>query len=460
MKYYRPSSISEALSLMGENTKVIAGGTDLVVRIEKGLFKPHDIIDITYLPLKDIVFSSGSLKIGALSTMASIIADSTVWDHAPLLAKAAMQLGAPPIRNRATIGGNIVNASPAADSVSALMALDASVTLVSTRGERTLPLEKFFMGPGKTVMEKDEILTTVIIDTAKPENVSKELVHFHKMGPRKAQVISISALSARTFLDSENTVISSKIALASVAPVPFRAYVTEDFLKGKKLTTDVVEEAVKVLRNEIKPIDDVRGSAKYRLHVSGSFLKHHLIDTPEGRAEKRIPKGIVTAKPITGNTPEGEIHVTVNGKSYSFSGDLNMRLLDYLRDELGLTGTKNGCGEGECGACTILLDGVAVNSCMILTGGVDGREITTIEGLKENGKPGLVQQAFVDAGAVQCGFCIPGFEISAHSLVVNEDEINREDIREALSGNLCRCTGYEKIFEAVELASHRRKTND
>jgi len=129
------------------------------------------------------------------------------------------------------------------------------------------------------------------------------------------------------------------------------------------------------------------------------------------------------------------------------------RLVNVLREDLGLTGTKVGCEQGECGACTVLMDGRAVNACLILMSQVEGRDVLTIEALEQNRRLHPLQEAFVSAGAVQCGFCTPGFLMSAYSLLLRNPSPTRDEIIEAVSGNLCRCTGYSKIIEAVERAA-------
>lgn len=146
---------------------------------------------------------------------------------------------------------------------------------------------------------------------------------------------------------------------------------------------------------------------------------------------------------------------TVNGKPVDLFVPPNRRLLDVLRDDLGLTGTKEGCGEGECGACTVLLDGRPVNACLVLAGEASGHEITTIEGLSQNGRLHPLQEAFLEAGAVQCGFCTPGMILAAKALLDVNPDPDLEAIRTALSGNLCRCTGYVKIIAAVRLAARK-----
>ncbi len=147
------------------------------------------------------------------------------------------------------------------------------------------------------------------------------------------------------------------------------------------------------------------------------------------------------------------IRLKVNGEPVEAAVSQNQTLVQFLREDLGLTGTKHGCGLGDCGACTVILDGKAVNSCLVLAVQANGCEVLTIEGLAENGKLHPIQQAFVDKGAIQCGFCTPGMILSAKALLEEKPNPTELEIRTALSGNLCRCTGYQKIVEAIDEAA-------
>jgi carbon-monoxide dehydrogenase small subunit len=140
---------------------------------------------------------------------------------------------------------------------------------------------------------------------------------------------------------------------------------------------------------------------------------------------------------------------TLNGREVSFQASGSRRLLDVLREDLGKTGTKEGCGEGECGACSVLIDGEVVDSCLIAVGQVEGREVTTVEGLADGGRLTALQQAFIERGAAQCGICTPGMLLAAHVLLEKATRPTADDVREGLAGNLCRCTGYTKIIDAV-----------
>ena len=149
------------------------------------------------------------------------------------------------------------------------------------------------------------------------------------------------------------------------------------------------------------------------------------------------------------------VSITVNGTARTFDVQTHHTLLRSLRDQLNLAGTKECCAEGECGACTVLLNGRAVNACLVLAVECDGEEVVTIEGLSTNGQLDPVQQAFVETGAVQCGFCIPGMIVAARYLLSSNPHPSENEIKEGLAGNLCRCAGYSRIIDAVELAAKR-----
>ena len=151
-----------------------------------------------------------------------------------------------------------------------------------------------------------------------------------------------------------------------------------------------------------------------------------------------------------------EIIFTLNGAEKIYAGRADARLLDVLRDECGLTGAKEGCGEGECGSCTVLLDGRPALSCLLLMGQVQGRSVTTVEGLSQRRGFAVLSRCFAEAGAVQCGFCTPGMIVAAYALLRDNRSPAEEQIRAAMAGNLCRCTGYKAIVAAIEMAAADR----
>ena len=148
-----------------------------------------------------------------------------------------------------------------------------------------------------------------------------------------------------------------------------------------------------------------------------------------------------------------QISFKVNDKDYSLDVQPNVRLVDILRDRLGLTGTKEGCGEGECGTCTVIMNKKAVHSCLVLASQVDGKEIITVEGLEKDGELDRLQEEFISKGAIQCGFCTPGMLMSAKALLMENPNPTVEEIKIAIAGNICRCTGYNKIVDAIQAAA-------
>lgn len=153
-----------------------------------------------------------------------------------------------------------------------------------------------------------------------------------------------------------------------------------------------------------------------------------------------------------------KVTIKINGIDYTREIDPLLRLIDFIRDEIKLKGTKEGCGEGECGACTVIVNGKTINSCLVLAAAADGAEIITIEGVSSSGiHP--IQQSFIEVGAVQCGYCIPGMVLSTKVLLDKNLEADEDQIREGISGNLCRCTGYDKIIEGIKLAQSKIKNS-
>ena len=264
-EYHEPATLHEACQIMAElkeKAKPIAGGTDLIVSMKKGLISPENVVSLDRIPeLASINPSNGIVKIGACLRVMQLVRSADLsWEFSGLW-QAARSLGSPLIRNLATIGGNIVSARPAADLPPALLAYDATVVLRSASRERHVPLNQFFLGPGRTVMLPDEILTEILVE--KPPTRSGAA--YLKLGFRKALEISIVNVASFISLESHGERIqSARIVLGAVAPTPVRAPSAEQLLIGKKATEALFGMAGEAAAKDCKPITDIRGSAEYR----------------------------------------------------------------------------------------------------------------------------------------------------------------------------------------------------
>lgn len=461
--YINAASIEGALKTLadhGDHARLVAGGTDLILELERGVRKGIDtLIDVTRIPdLDQITMDEDNIiHLGPLVTHNHCVESNILLEHAYPLVRAAWEVGAPQIRNRGTVAGNLITASPANDTITPLMALNASVTLQSVNGTRTIALKDFYTGVRKTVMQPDEML----VDISFPAMTSTERGTFIKLALRRAQAISIINVAIILNLESD-AVRKATITLGAVAPTIIHADEAEAYLNGKQLTESVIEEAARLTMNTAKPIDDIRGSAAYRSEMVRVCTMRGLRSILNGENQAGFPKDAVllwgeqeveSSIQVGHEFPSNPIETTVNGKKFTFTSGYDKTLLRLLREEGELIGTKEGCAEGECGACTVFLDGKAVMSCLVPAPRAHGAEIITVEGLSQNGNLHAVQEAFIQEGAVQCGYCTPGFIMSAAKLMEEKNNPTTNEIEQAITGNLCRCTGYYKIVRAIELAS-------
>lgn len=464
--YLAPASLDEALEALATrapNARLIAGGTDLLIELDLGVRAPCALIDLSRLPGLDIIsIDAGIVRLGPLVTHAQVVADPRLRSAAAPLALACREIGAPQIRNRGTVAGNLITASPANDTITALMALDAEVTLRSVRGERVIALRDFYTGVRKTVLQPDEMLTGIAFAALAED----ERGAWVKLGLRRAQAISVVNTAVTIARDSAGRITRARIALGAVTPTIIRVPEAEAALVGGRLGDAAIAAAAKLAKAAAHPISDVRASAEYRLDMVGVLVARALRAILDGAPEPgpELVEGSAPALLWMGETPgqlAGDIAV-VNGVAVDWSKVHEKSLLRALREDAGLTGTKEGCAEGECGACTVLLDGKAVMSCLVPAERALGADVVTIEGvaaLGPDGGDGLhpLQKAFIAAGAVQCGYCTPGLILSGATLLAEHAAPTRDQVKEAISGNLCRCTGYYRILEAFDLAAGARQ---
>lgn len=273
-EFFRAAGPREAAGLLaqhGEAARLLAGGTDLMVAINKRKFKPQVLIYLGDAGMSGIRLEGDMLLIGAATPFSDILASPLVQEKAPLLAAAARQMASPAIRNTGTIGGNLANASPAADSATPLLALGASLRLVSSQGEREVPLAEFFTGPGQSVLGADELITQVKVPAQSPQ----ARWAYRKVGKRKAQSLSVVSVAVYCPL-SGGKVSGAAIALGAVAPTPLLARQAASLLEGKALDQELILAAAQAAAQATSPIDDARGTAWYRKRAAEAVVKQLL----------------------------------------------------------------------------------------------------------------------------------------------------------------------------------------
>ena len=465
-EYYNAVSEEQVLEILAEKDKkarLVVGGTDLMLEMEQGLHSEVEtLIDVSRVPGFDEIKldDQGWIHLGPTVSHNDCVASELIREKALPLALASWEVGAPQIKNAGSVVGNVVTASPANDTIVPLMALGAELVLLSKTGERVLPLQDFYTGVRKNRLQPDEMVREIRFPALEENQQGAYL----KMGLRKVQAISLVSMTVVLTMKDHN-IQEASITLGAVAPTIIHAEEAEKYLAGKTLTPDVIQEAAQKAESAAVPIDDVRGSAEYREEITRVLVKRGLTMIHENRQAEKLPEDPVllavkneqdptlglNGKPLVeGETP---IITHINGKEYQFMNGHHSTLLHLIRDQAGLTGSKPGCEEGECGACTVFLDGKAVMSCMVPAPRAHGAHIVTIEGLSDGEHLHPVQQTFIEEGAVQCGYCTPGFIMSAAKLLEEKSHPTAEQIHTAISGNLCRCTGYYKIVSAIEKAS-------
>ncbi|MCA9877203.1 MAG: FAD binding domain-containing protein [Thermomicrobiales bacterium] len=455
--YLQPHSLDDALHLLAEHAgraRLVAGGTDVVVELSRGIRPTPTLIDLTRVPeLGGIRDEDGVITLGALITHNDVVASTCCRERLTPLAEACWEVGAPQIRARGTIAGNLATASPANDTITPLMALNAEVVLVSLRGERTLPLRDFYLGFRQTALAPDELVREIRVPALTPLQRGR----FVKLGLRRAQAISVIDFAIVLTLDA-GMVTDARIALGALAPTIVRADAAEAALFGQPLTPAICEQAAALAEAAASPIDDVRASADYRRQTLRNLIAATLLDLAEPTPSPTLPSHPILLFTSPQDTPTesprftGTSETVINGSPHRLTTSTGGTLLDALRNEAGLTGPKEGCAEGECGACTVWLDGQAVMACLVPAAQAHGAAVTTIEGLGQAGDLHPLQAQFVAQGAVQCGYCIPGMLMAGAKLLQERAAPDLPAIQTALSGNICRCTGYRKIFAAVAAA--------
>jgi carbon-monoxide dehydrogenase medium subunit len=433
--YHAPERVDEALGLLaeyGDEAKVLAGGQSLMPMLNFRLARVEHLVDINRIGrlepwFADPVLTGDVVILPALVRQRQVERSAALAGALPLLAEALRHVAHPQIRNRGTVCGSLAHADPSAELPTVLSVLDATVTLVSARGTRTLPLADFFLFHLTTALEPDELLREVTI----PRPAVGTATAFREFAPRRGD-FALAAVGAAAGFDSRDRVESCRIAVAGVAPTPLRLTGLEEMLTGEPLDDAVIAGAAELTRSTVDPTGDAHAGATYRKRLAGILVSRALADLREHREATVV-----------------DVDVTVNGVRCQRAVEDRLTLADFLRERLRLTGTHLGCEHGVCGACTVIVDGAAVRSCLMLAAQADGCVVETVEGLAEGDELGPLQESFARHNALQCGFCTSGFLMSVTAALREGPVADEDAAREVLSGNICRCTGYRGLVRAV-----------
>lgn len=488
--YIRPASVADAVAALaraGEEGKVLAGGQSLAPVLAMRLGRPAVLVDINAVTgLGELVVAEDTLYVGA--TVRQRQAEQHQASAAvPLLAMALPWIGHREVRGRGTVCGSLAHADPAAELPAVAVCLNATLDVAGPRGRRTVTAREFFTGPMSTVLAPDELLLSARFPVAGPG----EGFGFAEVGRRHGD-FALTGVAVRVRLSQSGEVRDATLAAFGVSgrPVvrdvtPVLTSLTSSADSPAVAPADLVRAltpAMSALAGElVDTAGDMHASNAYRRRLF-TVLAAREVAAAYARAAGQDPAGATTgARPSSGIAPtrpgpvpppapaappsppaaapppatltsadgRATTHLTVNGTPVTLSLPPRVTLADALRDHLGLTGTHLGCEHGICGMCTVLVDGHAARSCLLFACQLEGAEVLTIEGLGRPGELHPLQQAFGRHHALQCGFCTPGFLLSAYDLVTHKPRVTREELAAELSGVLCRCTGYRNILSAV-----------
>lgn len=439
--YTCPRTVEEALDCLkefGDEARILAGGQSLIPLLNLRLCRPSWLVDINHLNTLDYVKEEeGWLRIGALARHRDIEVSPVVRSVCPILSYGASLVGHLAVRNRGTMAGSLSHAHPAAEFPALCLLLEARLKAMSVAGTRTIPADEFVVDLFTTALTPGELLAEIAIPVVPPRvGWGLEELATTQGG------FALGMVAALVSCNSAGECEFARIVLAGVGPRPVRAHTAENHLLGSVVSPARLSNAARLAAEELNPLSDTHASADYRRQlVRGAGRAGIALCPQQGWKGKARERGMSA----TSHT----VRLRVNGRAFEKTIPARKLLSDFLREDLGLTGTHVGCEQGICGACTVLCDGRSVRSCLLLAVQAEGAEIVTVEGLERGDKLHPLQQAFWENHAVQCGFCTPGFLLTAYEMLSRGERLTLTEIRHELGGNLCRCTGYEPIVKAV-----------
>jgi 2-furoyl-CoA dehydrogenase FAD binding subunit len=477
--YVRPATAADAVAALadaGDEGKVLAGGQSLVPVLAMRLGRPAVLVDINAVSgLDQLSLAGETLYVGAT------VRQRQVEQHpgaasVPLLAMALPWVGHRELRGRGTVCGSLAHADPAAELPAVAACLNAALDIEGPAGRRTVTAREFFTGPMSTVLRPDELLLGARFPVAGPG----EGFAFAEIARRHGD-FALTGVAIRVSRSPSGEIQEATLAAFGVSGCPVARDVTAMLTSaldssaatpGGPQAADPVRElmpAMSALANELVDTPgDMHASSAYRRRLltvlaarqlgaaytraaaaKGSASAATGVRSSPGLARTRSRPAPAPPAPPTPADGHVITHLTVNGKPVTLTLPPRVTLADALRDHLGLTGTHLGCEHGICGMCTVLVDDQAARSCLLFACQLEGAAVLTIEGLGGPGELHPLQQAFGRHHALQCGFCTPGFLLSAYDLLTHRPEVTQEELPAELSGVLCRCTGYRNILSAV-----------
>jgi len=442
--YHRPTRLEEALDLAGQGVVPVAGGTRLFATARE----VPNVLDLSALGLTRVEIVDGDLHLGATVTLQEVIDSPAVHEAtAGLLPAAARAHSASRmIRSMATVGGEAVHGAHDSEVVAALLALNAIFEVALPTGPLESPALRFLRDPAED-LGPGGLLTSLMVP-GMPEGAALERVAVLPSAP------SLVAVAVTISFAGEKCA-RARIALTGLRTRPARVPEAEARVEGSVGDAAALQRCVDQIAMRAPFRDDAHAPASYRKEAALVLARRALeraIAQARG-APKAAPPRPRPPLPLRRPTElpyftSGMVELWVNGEKRRASAEARTTLLEMLRGE-GLHGVKHGCETGECGACTVLVDGRPLCSCLTLALRAEGRHVETVEGLGTPDALHPVQQAFVDTGAVQCGYCTPAMVLCAKAMLEAVPRPTEEDARDALAGCLCRCTGYRKPVEAV-----------
>jgi aerobic-type carbon monoxide dehydrogenase small subunit (CoxS/CutS family)/CO/xanthine dehydrogenase FAD-binding subunit len=438
-RYSRPRRVESALQALARGAHPLGGGTRLLARDEL----LGEVVDLSALGWDELVAAGEGLRAGAMVRLEELAHSRLVAEHsAGLLGEAARSHSASPLlRGMASLGGEAVTAAHDSPVYAALLALDAQAVVCGSGGERTRPLGALARG------ERPGLVRALHLPSA-PSGAALERLAVLPSAP------SLAGVAVALWLDGER-VARARVAALGLEGPPARSAAAEQELEGRTFGEPVAIAAARALARTAGFREDAHASAAWRRRVSEPLARRALL-AAASRARSGVPEPPLRPwmeAPLPARACEPPLasvllELTLNGRPLRRVVPAGTTLMELLRSA-GMLGVKHGCETGECGACCVLVDGRPVASCLSLALGADGRALETIEGLGEPERLHPVQRAFVETGAVQCGYCTPALELCAKALLEALPQPGEAEVRDALSGCLCRCTGYLKPVQAV-----------